>query len=109
MLGRVPSALRRVEPAVRKLANLQAGVISRAQLRRIGFTPSQTRAELAARRWSILIPGVYLTHTGDPSPEARIWAAVLHAGPGAVVTGRAALWLAGAVPPTPPPAVVRIA
>ena len=42
-------------------------------------------------------PGVYLTHTGPISPLARVWAAVLYGGNGAVASRSTALWLAGAL------------
>lgn len=44
-------------------------------------------------KWQKLLPGVYLTVTGRPTSEQRLVAAVLYAGPRAVVTGPAALRL----------------
>ena len=40
-----------------------------------------------------MLPGVYLTVTGKPASEQRLVAAVLYAGPRAVITGPAALRL----------------
>lgn len=44
-------------------------------------------------KWQKLLPGVYLTVTGKPTREQRLVAAVLYAGPQAVITGPAALRL----------------
>jgi hypothetical protein len=44
-------------------------------------------------KWQKLLPGVYLAVTGKPASEQRLVAAVLYAGPRAVITGPAALRL----------------
>ena len=44
-------------------------------------------------KWQKLLPGVYLAATGKPTSEQRLVAAVLYAGPQAVITGPAALRL----------------
>jgi hypothetical protein len=44
-------------------------------------------------KWQKLLPGVYLTVTGTPTSEQRLVAAVLYAGPRAVITGPSALRL----------------
>ena len=41
--------------------------------------------------WNVLLPGVYLTHTGRPDEAAREIAALLYAGPQSILTGVAAL------------------
>ncbi len=82
----------------RRLAGLvetQAGAVSRAQLLANGVTDSQLEAQLSARRWQRIYPGVYVTFTG-PLPElTQIWGAVLYAGDGAVASHRTAAWLLG--------------
>lgn len=45
--------------------------------------------------WRRLLPGVYLTTSGEPNREQLQFAAVLYAGPGSVITGPAALRLCG--------------
>jgi hypothetical protein len=51
--------------------------------------------------WRLLLPGVYLTVTGTPTPAQREMAALLYAGPASVITGPAALVSHGVqVPPT---------
>ena len=44
-------------------------------------------------KWQKLLPGVYLTVTGKPTSDQRLMAAVLYAGPRAVITGPSALRL----------------
>jgi hypothetical protein len=41
---------------------------------------------IISKRWTQLYPGVYATFTGPPSRNARLWAAVLLSGPGAVLS-----------------------
>jgi hypothetical protein len=41
--------------------------------------------------WRKIVPGVYATTTGDMTPDQRAMAALLHAGPGSVITGAAAV------------------
>ena len=73
----------------------QAGVLSRAQALVAGLTPREIDKLLARRRWRPLHPRVYLTAGRPLSDEARIRAAALWAGDGAVVVGAAALWWYG--------------
>ena len=91
------AARRESDPAVawRPLAAAQAGVVARWQLLDAGLTAGQVTALLDSRRWAGLFPGVYATFTGTVGDEARLWAAVLVAGRGAVLGGVAALTLAG--------------
>ena len=64
----------------------QAGVVSRQQALDAGFTEKAIEWRLRSGAWQRLHRGVYATFTGDPSREARLWAAVLWAGPGAVLS-----------------------
>jgi hypothetical protein len=70
----------------------QEHVISRRQ----AFGCGMTRAALAHRArpggpWQRLLDGVYLAQTGTPTVPQQEMAALLHAGPGSVLTGLAAL------------------
>jgi very-short-patch-repair endonuclease len=70
----------------------QRGVISRAQVLDCGLSEDSLRHRI--RRdgpWQRLLPGVYLTVTGQPTREQREIAAILYAGPASVITGPAAL------------------
>ncbi len=89
------------------LAIDQGGVVSRSQLLAAGLTSSRARRDIATARWRRLLPGVYATFTGPVPPVARVWAAVLYAGPGAAAARRTALWLAGAL--DQPPTAVQVA
>lgn len=71
----------------------QQHVISRRQ----AFGCGMTQAALSRRirpggPWQRLLPGVYLAQTGAPLVAQREMAALLHAGPGSVLTGQAALY-----------------
>jgi hypothetical protein len=70
----------------------QERVISRQQ----AFGCGMTRAAIAHRArpegtWQRLLPGIYLAQTGTPTVAQKEMAALLHAGPGSVLTGPAAL------------------
>ncbi|HEY2315376.1 MAG TPA: hypothetical protein VGH96_17335 [Streptosporangiaceae bacterium] len=70
----------------------QRGILSRPQVFTLGVTAHGLQHRL--RRggpWQRLLPGVYLTMTGQPTREQRQIAAMLFAGPNSVITGPAAL------------------
>jgi hypothetical protein len=81
------------QSALRKVVDGQAGVVSRSQLRDLGVARSFVRAELRARRWRRVYPGVIATFTGPLPDLARVWAAVLYAGDAAVACLDTAAWL----------------
>jgi very-short-patch-repair endonuclease len=64
----------------------QSGVVSRQQARDAGFTEAAIDWQLRSGAWRRMYPGAYAAFTGDPSREARLWAAVVRAGPGAVLS-----------------------
>ena len=76
--------------AVRSIASRQAHCVSRAQLLRLGATPTWISHRVASGRWLRLHPGIYVTHTGEPSWPTRASAALLYAGPGAALSHAAA-------------------
>ncbi|MCX4748776.1 hypothetical protein OG455_25215 [Kitasatospora sp. NBC_01287] len=100
-------------PSLEELARCQQNVITASQLRARGV-PSRVVSEHCRRGgpWQRLLPRVYLLQTGAPTPEQRMWAALLYAAQngreagsreGALITGAAALALYGfsAVPRLP--------
>jgi very-short-patch-repair endonuclease len=97
---------RRAALSWKRLAAEQDGVVSRQQLLGLGLTVGQARARVDTGRWQRLHPGVYATFNGPVPSRARIWAALLYCGQGAVVGGDAALWLAGVR--SQPPGVIDI-
>jgi hypothetical protein len=86
----------------------QAGVVTRSQALAAGLTPHDVDRLLARRRWRPLHPRVYLAEDHPLSDEARVRAAVLWAGDGAVLAGRAAAWWHGLVDRAPPTVVVTV-
>ncbi|WP_448073164.1 type IV toxin-antitoxin system AbiEi family antitoxin domain-containing protein [Georgenia yuyongxinii] len=83
--------------AIRQLADKQDGVVSRAQLRRLGATDDWIGHQAATKRWQRLFPGVYLTHSGRPAWPSRARAALLYAGRGAVLSHASAAYRHGLV------------
>jgi hypothetical protein len=71
---------------LRNLARHQYGVVSRAQALRAGLTADMIHHKLRSNRWRRVYSGVYATFTGVPGRGAQLWAAVLAAGPGAVLS-----------------------
>jgi hypothetical protein len=60
-----------------RLLLAQNGVISRAQALRSGLSPRDVRRLVRRRELAPLLPGVYVSHTGEPSWVQRAWGAVL--------------------------------
>jgi hypothetical protein len=79
----------------RSLLQSQSGVISREQARAAGFTPKAIEWQLRSGMWQRVHRGAYATFTGDPSREGKLWAAVLCAGPGAVLSHETAAEIHG--------------
>jgi hypothetical protein len=68
------------------------GVASRSALLALGMSSAtlSNRARLGGP-WRRLVPGVFLVTGGQPTRDQQVRGALLHAGPGAVVTGIEAL------------------
>jgi very-short-patch-repair endonuclease len=78
-------------------------VVARWQAPGIGVDLRAFRSFLDTGRWRQLHWGVYATFTGDPCRDAWLWAAVLRAGPHAVLSHQSAAELDGlVVPPSTP-------
>lgn len=77
---------RELPSTLRYLARDQSGIVSRPQALRAGLSPGMIRFRVSSDRWRQIHPGVYATFTGKLSREARLWAAVLSAGAGAVLS-----------------------
>jgi hypothetical protein len=86
-----------IPSSLRVLAEAQSGVVSRKQLLSAGLTQAAVDWQLNRDRWRSLHTGVYALFTGDPSREAILWAAVLRAGPGALLSHHTAAELHGLV------------
>lgn len=70
----------------KRLLNEQDGVITVGQAVSAGMTAKAVRAQVHAGRWQVMRRGVYAAFTGQPSRSAELWAAVLRAGPDAVLS-----------------------
>jgi predicted transcriptional regulator of viral defense system len=86
---------RQLPPELCELAAHQCGILTTEQVVRGGLTRSAIAAHLRAGRWQRIHRGVYATFSGEPGRLAILWAAVLSAGPGAVLSHQTAAELAG--------------
>jgi len=91
-LSTVPKQL---PTGLRELAAHQCGILTTEQVVRGGLTRSAIAEHLRAGRWRRMHRGVYATFSGQPGRLAVLWAAVLSAGPGAVLSHQTAAELAG--------------
>ena len=80
-----------------KLVQWQAGAISRQQLLDAGLSARAITRRLERGRWQQIYRGVYAAFNGPPSRDTWLWAAVLRAGPGAVLSYHTAAELHGLV------------
>ncbi len=81
--------------AVRSTASRQAHTVSREQLLALGATPTWISHQVTSGRWLRLFPGVYVTHTGEPSWPTRAAGSLLYAGAGAALSHAAAAFRHG--------------
>jgi hypothetical protein len=78
--------------ALAALLDKQHGVLSREQALECGMSRPVVRYRCReAGPWRVLLPGVYLSHTGTATDEQRDIAALLYAGPRSALSGPAAL------------------
>jgi hypothetical protein len=75
-----------VPPECQRLIADQRGVISLRQALAAGMTASAVKNRVRCGDWQRMQRGVYATFTGTPERESELWAAVLRAGPGAVLS-----------------------
>jgi hypothetical protein len=78
-----------VEPRVPSLA-VQADAIARRQGAGAGIAPHTMRNRARSGHWQRLQRGVYAVFSGEPTRETVLWAALLRAGPGAVLSHQTA-------------------
>jgi hypothetical protein len=81
-------------PRLRAIAETQCGVLSCAQILDAGLTRGSLISRLRRASWQRMHPGVYATFSGEPNRLATLWAAILYAGPGAMLSHQTAaeLW-----------------
>lgn len=73
----------------------QGGIVTRAQLHALGMSSAAIKANVDARRWQEVGVHCLSLTTGPLGEDARLWAAVLEAGPRAYLDGDTALVRAG--------------
>lgn len=73
----------------------QARVTSRRQALAAGWSEKMIATRLRSGAWRRLQRGSYATFTGDASREARLWAAILRSGEGAVLSHETAAEIHG--------------
>lgn len=79
------------------LLDFQAQVASRSQVLGSGASRNTLSRRVRTGAWQRLQRGTYGTFSGVPPREARLWAAVLRAGPGAVLSHETAAEVHGLV------------
>lgn len=97
---------RTVEQELARIAGASHGVVTRAQLLSVGISAGEISRRLEAGALLREHWGVYRVGHRAPSLEARYLAAVLACGEGALLSGRAAAHLLGALFGPAPPAEV---
>ena len=86
-----------IPPEMAETALWQAGAISRRQLLDAGLSGQLIKRRLERGRWQQLHWGVYAVFNGPPGRETWLWAAVLRAGRGAVLSHQTAAELHGLI------------
>jgi predicted transcriptional regulator of viral defense system len=86
-----------IPDALVETVHWQAGTLSRRQLLDAGLTSQMINTRLERRRWQMLHRGVYALFSGPPPRAAWLWAAVLRAGDGAVLSHQTAAELHGLI------------
>ena len=80
------------DPSLAWTLAYQQGVLSRSQVTASGLSPKALQHRLrSGGPWQRLLPGVYLTTTGQPTREQLLIASLVYAGPDGLITGPAAL------------------
>jgi hypothetical protein len=77
-------------PHLAAIAGSHAGVVTASQAVGAGLNEELLRSRVRQGRWQRIHRGVYATFSGELSREAELWAAVLCAGPGAMLSHRSA-------------------
>jgi uncharacterized protein DUF559 len=88
---------------VARLSDRQAGLVGAAQLVAIGVDTRETSRWVSDGYLLPRLPRVYAVGHLAPSVEADLWAAVLYAGPGAMLSHATALWWRGLLDKQPWP------
>jgi len=88
---------------VARVADGQAGLVGAAQLAALGVETRESHRWVSQGYLLPRLPRVYAVGHRAPSTEADLWAAVLYAGPGAMLSHATALWWHGLIDRRPYP------
>jgi very-short-patch-repair endonuclease len=91
---RAPSRAQSLRLAIDSIASAQHGLITARQARSLGLSDAAIKHRLG-REWKPVHAGIYLVAPFPLSPNARLLAAVMRAGPRAAASHRAAAWQLG--------------
>jgi hypothetical protein len=90
-LGRArPAPSAHVSRIVLAAPGAQAAAVACRPGTEIGIDPDTMRGRMRSGRWQRLQRGVYATFSGEPGRETVLWAALLRAGPDAVLSHKTA-------------------
>lgn len=89
-----------------RLLYRHGGVFSRAQAISIGFSESMIETRVRRGTWRRVFPGVYRERREALTWHGRLWAALLYAGRGAVLSHQTAAYLGGLI--SKPDSVVHV-
>jgi hypothetical protein len=95
--------MRDISAKVRALAERQAGRVSTAQFAALGVDRRVVAWWADSGYLRVVHPRVYAVGHAAPSLDADLWAAVLYAGPGAMLSHATALWWRGLLDKQPHP------
>jgi very-short-patch-repair endonuclease len=88
------------------LIRVQSMAFTGQQAQQYGIPGHRVRAHVAAQRWQRVYPRVYAAYNGPLTAETRLWAALLYAGPEAVLCRESAAYQWGLV--DHPPQVIHV-
>lgn len=86
---------RELSSTIRATIREQAGIVGRQQLLRDGVNRMTIVAKLKSGQWRQVHHGVYMTYVGELSRRGELWAAVLYAGRGAMLSHETAAEILG--------------
>jgi very-short-patch-repair endonuclease len=95
-------------PQAYDLLAAQGRAIARYQGAESGIDPRSMRSKVSGARWQRLQRGVYAAFSGDPARETMLWAALLRAGPDAVLSHQTAAERHGLIDEPSPVIVVTV-
>jgi hypothetical protein len=93
--GVTMSGVHDLPDALADLLDQRAGVLTRSEALQAGMTRKQIQVQVASGRWQRLHLGVYAAFSGEPGRLPVLWAALLRAGPAAVLSHQTAAELNG--------------